>query len=82
MGENKEEKPPRPRSRQSLAHVPSRSNTTTDINSLKRVHDAQTKAKRSRGKSLGPGGLEAMTESSINVLKVGAYVSEHYKIAN
>lgn len=75
MGENKDEKPARPKSRQSIAHVPARSNTTTDITALKRANEAQVKSKRSRGKSLGPGGLEAMTDSNINVLKVSIVFS-------
>jgi len=60
----------RPKSRQSIAHLPSKANTTTDIAALKRAHDIQDKPKRSRGKSLGPGGLEALTEIDANALKV------------
>ncbi|KAK5075976.1 hypothetical protein LTR64_008578 [Lithohypha guttulata] len=60
---------PRQKSRQSLAHVPSRSNTTTDITALRQAEDAKLKAKKTRGKSLGPGALEVLTESNINTLK-------------
>ena len=60
---------PRPKARQSLAHVPA--NATTDIAALQRAQDGQAAAKKkSRGKSLGPGGLEALTETSGNAMRV------------
>lgn len=70
MEEERNAKAPRPRSRQSLAHVPSKANTTTDIAALKRAEEAKNKSTRSRGKSLGPGALEALTETNGNVFKV------------
>ncbi len=55
--------------RQSLSHVSA--NATTDIAALQRAQDGQTKTKKkSRGRSIGPGGLEALTESSGNAMKV------------
>jgi kinetochore protein Spc7/SPC105 len=65
-------KPGRPKARQSLAHLPSiprNANTTTDIGALQRAQDAQAR-KKARGKSLGPGGVEALTETSANALKI------------
>ncbi|KAK5194956.1 hypothetical protein LTR96_010715 [Exophiala xenobiotica] len=65
----------KPKLRQSIAHVPSRStalkdNVTTDIAALHAQHNVtQASKKRSRGKSLGPGGLEALTESNGNTTK-------------
>jgi hypothetical protein len=47
----------------------SRDNATTDIAALK-AQEAKQAKKKSRGKSLGPGGLEALTESSGNAGKV------------
>lgn len=70
MEEQHKEKSVRPKSRQSIAHMPSKANMTTDIAALKRAEEAKDKAKRSRGKSLGPGGLEALTETNANVFKV------------
>ncbi|KAJ9605172.1 hypothetical protein H2200_010562 [Cladophialophora chaetospira] len=72
-------RPSRPKSRQSIAHMPStrtaaqKDNATTDIAALK-AQDPEVKAakKKSRGKSLGPGGLEALKESSGNTTKVVA----------
>jgi hypothetical protein len=58
-------KPSRPKARQSMA-----ANVTTDIAALQRSRDAQLAKKKSRGKSIGPGGLEALTETSGNALKV------------
>ena len=67
----------RPRSRQSLAHVPVSSttgdgeNATTDIGALQR--DAvlsRSVLKKSRGKSLGPGGIEALKETTGNAIRV------------
>jgi len=65
------------RSRQSIAHLPSsrnsalKDNVTTDIAALQAQHNASPAiSKRSRGKSIGPGGLEALTESTGNIVKV------------
>lgn len=70
-------KPPKPKSRQSIAHIPSsrssasKDNVTTDIAALHARNNAvQAAKKRSRGKSLGPGGLEALTETTGNAAKV------------
>ncbi|RMZ87559.1 hypothetical protein DV736_g5218, partial [Chaetothyriales sp. CBS 134916] len=61
-------------SRQSLAHVPvssatrtSKDNATVNIATLQRSKDMQYAKKKSRGKSIGPGGLEALIEPSRNV---------------
>ncbi|KAJ9633490.1 hypothetical protein H2204_006873 [Knufia peltigerae] len=69
-------KPPKPKSRQSIAHIPSsrssasKDNVTTDIAALHARNNAvQAAKKRSRGKSLGPGGLEALTETTGNAAK-------------
>ncbi|ETI29212.1 hypothetical protein G647_01665 [Cladophialophora carrionii CBS 160.54] len=66
----------RPKSRQSIALMPStrgsasRDNATTDIAALKAQDAEAIVAKRKqRGKSLGPGGLEALRESSGNSTK-------------
>ncbi|KFY15275.1 hypothetical protein V492_02115 [Pseudogymnoascus sp. VKM F-4246] len=66
----------RPRSRKSLAHVPSASTTmdkenmTADIGAMvgnnKRAPVAGKAAKKSRSKSIGPGGLDALMNSSGN----------------
>ncbi len=69
--------PNRPKARQSIAHMPSsrtaalKDNVTTDIAALQAQSSAsQAAKKKSRGKSLGPGGLEALTETTGNMLKV------------
>ncbi|OKL56377.1 hypothetical protein UA08_08189 [Talaromyces atroroseus] len=65
----------RPRSRQSIAYVPKSSttldkeNATTDIGAMKGIMGAgrtMTRDKKSRSKSLGPGGLDALQMSSGN----------------
>jgi len=65
------------KSRQSIAHIPSakssafKDNATTDIAALQAEHSKnQAAKKKSRGKSLGPGGLDALTETSGNAAKV------------
>ena len=71
-------KPSRPKSRQSLAHIPPTSapnekeNVTVDVSSTQRGHTAaaQVEKKKSRSRSLGPGGLEALKESAGNAVKV------------
>jgi hypothetical protein len=46
-------------------------NVTTDIAALQAQSNAsQAAKKKSRGKSLGPGGLEALTETTGNLVKV------------
>jgi kinetochore protein Spc7/SPC105 len=60
--------------RKSIAHQPSsastsKDNATTDVAALQRAEIAQAK-KKARGKSLGPGGLEALKETSGNATKV------------
>ena len=70
MDEARKEKSSRPKARQSLAHIPTRSNTTVDIASLKKDEETRSRGKRVRGKSLGPGGLEALTETNANALRV------------
>jgi hypothetical protein len=48
-------------------------NATTDIAALHAQHNAgQAARKKSRGKSIGPGGLEALNETTANIVKVGA----------
>ena len=68
----------RPKSRQSIAHIPSgnasiveKENVTADVSSIQRskAAAAQVEKKKSRSKSLGPGGLEALKESSGNTIK-------------
>ena len=68
----------RPKSRQSLAHPAAttgasngdKENFTADVAVLRRAHDALNQKKKLRGKSIGPGGLEALKESSGNAVKV------------
>ncbi len=68
----------RPKSRQSLAHSTAttgaskgdKENFTADVAVLQRAHDALNHKKKLRGKSIGPGGLEALKESSGNAVKV------------
>ncbi|KEF63247.1 uncharacterized protein A1O9_01224 [Exophiala aquamarina CBS 119918] len=70
-------RPAKPRIRQSIAHIPSskspafKDNATTDIAALQAEHGKNLAAKKkSRGKSIGPGGLEALTETSANSVKI------------
>lgn len=71
----------RPRSRRSIAHVPrsklaaglDKENTTTDISASQPVTGSAKlpgKDKKSRSKSLGPGGLDALQDSNGNRRKV------------
>lgn len=66
----------RPRSRRSIAHVQSgmgQENATTDIAAMKRLATegrGLTRDKKSRSKSLGPGGLDALQSLSGNRRKV------------
>lgn len=64
----------RPKSRKSLGHIPSTSemdqeNATTDLGALaagKRGGPIEKPSKKSRSKSIGPGGLDALKDSSGN----------------
>jgi kinetochore protein Spc7/SPC105 len=69
----------RPKSRKSLSHVPSSStidkeNMTADIGAMvesnKRAPLGGKSTKKSRSKSMGPGGLDALMSSSGNRRKV------------
>ncbi|KPI39629.1 Kinetochore protein spc7 [Cyphellophora attinorum] len=66
--------------RKSIAHIPSgtavgKDNATTDIAALQRAESARSVLKKkSRGKSLGPGGLEALKETSGNATKIDATI--------
>ncbi|KIX00454.1 uncharacterized protein Z518_10594 [Rhinocladiella mackenziei CBS 650.93] len=80
----------RPKARQSIAHLPStrtsvsRDNATTDITALQvQNNTTQAAKKKSRGKSLGPGGLEALKEPPGNSTKVFAtFVVSEKRIAD
>lgn len=72
-------RPSRPKSRQSIAHVHSlnelaydKENATADLSAMQQRKTAasDTERKKSRSKSLGPGGLEALKESAGNKSKV------------
>lgn len=75
----------RPRSRKSLAHTPSsrkmdQENMTTDFASLasgKRGAPIEKAGRKSRSKSIGPGGLDALKDTTGNRRKVGG---ETYRI--
>lgn len=67
------------RSRQSIAHLPSKTksgdlkeNVTDVVSSSQRSssNGPQVEKKKTRGKSLGPGGLEALKETSGNAIQV------------
>lgn len=68
----------RPKSRKSLAHIPSsksmdKENMTADIGSLvsgKRDAPIEKLSRKSRSKSIGPGGLDALKDTSGNRRKV------------
>lgn len=73
-------KAPRVRqARKSIAHTPStdiignKENTTVDVGAIASL-SAQGKqgAKKNRSKSIGPGGLDALTEGSGNKQEVGS----------
>ena len=71
----------RPKSRRSLAHLPtsgstaSKDNATTDIGAIQRDASASQSEKRKlRGKSIGPGGLEVLQESNGNRTKTVAQI--------
>lgn len=86
--ENSEKRTNRPRARQSIAHMPSsrlngidKQNATIDISAARKAQEinSQLLKKRTRGKSLGPGGLEALAETDGNIIKVCAEVDENCK---
>lgn len=69
------------RARRSIAHMPAsnkgpgveKENTTTDVTATripKSVSQKEAKDKKSRSKSLGPGGLDALQNGSGNKQKV------------
>jgi len=69
----------RPRSRKSMAHRPSpdmmdKENITADIGALgvaqKKAALVERPSKKSRSKSIGPGGLDALKDTSGNRRKV------------
>src|SRR2546423_4438084 len=68
----------RPKSRQSIAHIPSTSapndneNVTADVSFMHKSKNATThmEKKKSRSKSMGPGGLEALKENGGNAVEV------------
>jgi kinetochore protein Spc7/SPC105 len=69
----------RPKSRKSLAHQPSadmvdKENMTADIGALgvahKRATIGERSLKKSRSKSIGPGGLDALRDTTGNKRKV------------
>lgn len=81
----------RPKSRKSLAHVPSASqmmdqeNMTADLGALAAANGpagAAKSARKSRSKSIGPGGLDALTNGSGNRCKVGDILSRLSNSAN
>lgn len=73
----------RSRSRRSIAHVPrskmtslDKENATADIAAVQPLGNSTkpaAKDKKSRSKSLGPGGLDALQNSNGNRRKVGVY---------
>jgi hypothetical protein len=73
----------RPKSRKSLAHIPSaknleQENMTADLGALasgKRAVPIEKPSKKSRSKSIGPGGLDALKDTSGNSRKVWFYLS-------
>ena len=67
----------RPKSRKSLAHIPSsgmdQENMTADIGALvggKNAVPIEKPLKKSRSKSIGPGGLDALKDTAGNRRKV------------
>ena len=67
--ESPQAKIPRPRSRKSIAHMPSPetvSKENTIFDSTTSAEAAKASHKKSRSKSLGPGGLEALNETTGN----------------
>lgn len=75
---NSDAKVSRPRARQSISYLPSadaiiddKENATVDTSALQSQKKASRPVKKkSRSKSLGPGGLEALKESDGNAFRV------------
>lgn len=76
----------RPRARRSIAHIPrskmtsglDKENATTNVGRAEASSSTDkpvTKDKKSRSKSLGPGGLDALQKSNGNRRKVGNHQS-------
>ncbi|KAI9807861.1 MAG: hypothetical protein M1825_005167 [Sarcosagium campestre] len=71
----------RPRSRKSVAHMPSpdKENMTTDLTtataSKRRTSTIGRPSNKSRSKSIGPGGLDALSDETINRRKSASLVS-------
>jgi len=72
----------RPKSRKSLAHIPSsvvdQENMTADLGALaggKKAIPIEKPSKKSRSKSIGPGGLDALKDTTGNRRKVWYYRS-------
>ncbi|KAI9797691.1 MAG: hypothetical protein M1833_005352 [Piccolia ochrophora] len=71
----------RPRSRKSVAHMPSpdKENMTEDVGatlrSRKGLELGEKTKKKSRSKSIGPGGLDALGEDALNRRKIAAAVA-------
>ena len=73
----------RPKSRKSLAHIPSaqemdQENMTADLGALasgKRAVPIEKPTKKSRSKSIGPGGLDALKDTTGNRRKVWDFIS-------
>lgn len=62
----------RPKSRKSLAEIPDQENMTAELGALtgKRAMSTDKPAKKSRSKSIGPGGLDALKDTTGNRRKV------------
>lgn len=77
--ESPSSRPNRTKSRQSIAHVTSsndveydKENASVDLSLIRQRKSAVSNTeKKSRSKSLGPGGLEALKESAGNTANVG-----------
>lgn len=80
----------KPKSRQSIACIPStdapdgRESVTADVSSMQKTKSCapQVEKKKSRSKSLGPGGLEALKESAGNNIKVHVETSLQVSLLN
>lgn len=67
----------RKKSRKSIAHLPSaenKENMTADVGELagKNAFTSGGRPKKSRSKSIGPGGLDTLTDTALNRRKVFA----------
>jgi len=77
----------RPKSRKSLGHVPpsvaDQENATADIGALagkKRSMPIERPSKKSRSKSIGPGGLDALKDASGNRRQVSIRTNQHRQL--